>query len=54
MCKNLLARHGLDQVWLKPNALIANVFINTFRQRLLDKYAQEWNNYIASNNVLTK
>jgi len=31
----------------------ANVFINTFRQRLLDNYVQEWHNNVVSNNVLT-
>ena len=51
--KYLLARYGFYQVWLNPRAISANVFINTFRQRLTDNYVQEWNNNVVCNNVLT-
>jgi len=51
--KDLLAKNGFYQVWLNPHAISANVFTNTFRQRLIDNYVQEKNNNVVSNNVLT-
>ena len=45
---HMLCRHGLGFVWLNQGVQNVNMFLRTFRQRLVDCFRQGWHSHVDS------
>lgn len=50
--KLMLYEFGFGDIWINPYSITPVLFLNAFKQRLVDYFVQKWKSELDTNSVL--